>query len=218
MASSLAAACSSKSKRTQKRLRSARPQARLMRRAERARARRAACRRSRRRSARRRRPRRVGTTPRRVAARRAGSRRSARAASSSRPHSSRSQLRRRLRRRRGALDDVAAQAADLLDSSMVRPGASPSQNGIVGGAPWASSTRTSPRLDAPDPPGVGAEQEDVARHALDGAVLVDGADHGVVRARPRPGSRPSSGMAPPLRMAVMRAPRRPRSTPLMRSR
>ena len=28
------------------------------------------------------------------------------------------------------------------DSSRVRPGASPSQNGIVGGAPWASTTRT----------------------------------------------------------------------------
>ena len=30
------------------------------------------------------------------------------------------------------------------DSSRVRPGASPNQNGIVGGWPWASSTRTVP--------------------------------------------------------------------------
>jgi hypothetical protein len=31
-----------------------------------------------------------------------------------------------------------------VDSSMVRPGASPNQNGMVGGAPWASLTTTSP--------------------------------------------------------------------------
>ena len=31
------------------------------------------------------------------------------------------------------------------DSSSLRPGASPSQNGMVGGWPWASSTRTTPR-------------------------------------------------------------------------
>ena len=30
------------------------------------------------------------------------------------------------------------------DSSTVRPGASPSQNGTDGGAPWASTTRTMP--------------------------------------------------------------------------
>ena len=32
------------------------------------------------------------------------------------------------------------------DNSAVRPGASPSQNGIPGGCPWASSTRTVPEL------------------------------------------------------------------------
>ena len=31
------------------------------------------------------------------------------------------------------------------DSSLVRPGASPSQNGMLGGTPFASSTRTVPR-------------------------------------------------------------------------
>ena len=39
------------------------------------------------------------------------------------------------------------------------------------------------RLDAPDLPGVGAQQEDVAGHALDGPVLVHGADQGVVGLR-----------------------------------
>src|SRR5439155_8760858 len=33
-----------------------------------------------------------------------------------------------------------------------------------------------PGPDAPDAPGAVAEEEDVARHALDGEVLVDGAD------------------------------------------
>ena len=37
------------------------------------------------------------------------------------------------------------------------------------------------RLDPADPPRVRAEQEHVAGHRLDGPVLVDGADHGVVR-------------------------------------
>ncbi|MDT4835180.1 hypothetical protein FQZ97_688360 [compost metagenome] len=32
----------------------------------------------------------------------------------------------------------------LADSSSLRPGASPSQNGMFGGWPWASSTRTRP--------------------------------------------------------------------------
>ncbi len=37
------------------------------------------------------------------------------------------------------------------------------------------------RLDPEDPPRRGAEQEDVARHALDRPVLVDGADEDVIR-------------------------------------
>ena len=75
----------------------------------------------------------------------------------------------------------------------VRAGASPSQNGIVGGAPWASTTRTTPRLDAADAPRGAAEQEDVARHALDGEVLVDRADEGVVGLGDDAGSRRSPG-------------------------
>ena len=41
--------------------------------------------------------------------------------------------------------DVGAQTRHGGDSSSVRPGASPSQKGMVGGCPWASSTRTVPR-------------------------------------------------------------------------
>ena len=62
------------------------------------------------------------------------------------------------------------------------PGASPSQNGIVGGAPCASSTRILPDLDAADAPRAVAEQEDVARHALDREVFVDLADEDARRA------------------------------------
>ena len=40
--------------------------------------------------------------------------------------------------------DLAAQARDLLGQLGVRPGASPIQNGTLGGAPWASATRTVP--------------------------------------------------------------------------
>ena len=78
------------------------------------------------------------------------------------------------RRPRRAASDTSA------DSSAVRAGASPSQNGIVGGASPASRTRTTPELDPADLPRVRAEQEDVAGHRLDGPVLVDGADEGVV--------------------------------------
>ena len=41
--------------------------------------------------------------------------------------------------------DRLAQARHRRDSSVVRPGASPSQNGMLGGSPFASSTRTVPR-------------------------------------------------------------------------
>jgi hypothetical protein len=57
----------------------------------------------------------------------------------------------------------------------VRAGASPSQKGTVGG--HAHDTR----LDAADPPRRAPEEEHVALHALDGPVLVDGADRRVVR-------------------------------------
>ena len=56
------------------------------------------------------------------------------------------------------------------------PSPSPFQNGIDGGAPCASSTRTTPGFDAPDLPRVRAQQEDVAGHALDREVFVERAD------------------------------------------
>ena len=63
----------------------------------------------------------------------------------------------------------------------MRPGASPFQKGMLGGAPWASSTRTIPadsiRLMRQD---VRAEENDVAGHALDGEVLVQRADEGAL--------------------------------------
>ena len=63
------------------------------------------------------------------------------------------------------------------ESAALRPGASPSQNGMPGGRAARVLHPHHARLDAPDAPGGVAEQEDVAGHALDGEVLVD-------RARP----------------------------------
>ena len=41
---------------------------------------------------------------------------------------------------------MSARSRDTAtESSSLRPGASPSQNGMVGAMPWASSTRTTPR-------------------------------------------------------------------------
>ena len=64
------------------------------------------------------------------------------------------------------------------DSSRVRPGASPSQKGRLGGWPFASATRTTPGSTRSIAPGRVAELEDVAAVALDRPVLVDRADHG----------------------------------------
>ena len=63
---------------------------------------------------------------------------------------------------------------------MVRPGDSPSQNGIGGVGALGVDHPHHAGLDPADAPGVGAEQEHVAGHRLDGPVLVDGADQGVV--------------------------------------
>ncbi len=52
---------------------------------------------------------------------------------------------------------------------------------MFGGAPFASATRTVPAADLQDAPRRVAELEDVARHALDGEVLVERADERVVR-------------------------------------
>ena len=62
------------------------------------------------------------------------------------------------------------------ESSSVRAGASPSQNGMLGGWPLASSTRTLAGLDAQDAIRGVAELEDVARQAFDGEILVERAD------------------------------------------
>ena len=62
----------------------------------------------------------------------------------------------------------------------MRAGASPVQNGTVGGVVAGVAHAHDAGLDPPDLPRVRAEQEDVARHRLDGPVLVDGADEGVV--------------------------------------
>ena len=58
----------------------------------------------------------------------------------------------------------------------MRAGASPFQNGIDGGAPCASSTRTTPLSTRRMRQECRAEQEDVAGHALDGEVFVERAD------------------------------------------
>ena len=57
-----------------------------------------------------------------------------------------------------------------------RPGASPSQNGNGGRGAVGILDAHAARLDVPDAPGVGAEQEDVAGQAFDGEVLVERAD------------------------------------------
>ncbi len=67
------------------------------------------------------------------------------------------------------------------DSASVRPGASPSQNGRLGGWPLASLDPDDAALDALDAIGGVAELEHVAREALDGEILVDRADDEVFR-------------------------------------
>jgi hypothetical protein len=103
------------------------------------------------------------------------------------------------------------------ESSSVRLGASPTQKGMVGWAPSASTTRTSPWVDPADPPGVGPEEEDVAHHRLDGEVLVDRAHRGVVGIEDDPVVADLGDGAPEVR-AASRAPRRGRRMPLTRSR
>ena len=72
---------------------------------------------------------------------------------------------------------ISARRRDTAaDSSSLRPGASPSQNGMVGGAPVRVLDPHRAALDAQDAVGGVAELEDVAGHALDGEVLVDRAD------------------------------------------
>ena len=75
----------------------------------------------------------------------------------------------------------ARRSLTARDSSSLRAGASPSQNGMFGGDPLASATRTVPAGDLQHPPRRVPELEDVAGHALDGEILVDGADERLVR-------------------------------------
>ena len=112
-----------------------------------------------------------------------------RAASASRPASATSSCRAASAPSRAMRRPTCSRSRDTAcDSSSLRPGASPSQNGMFGGAPCASSTRTRPALDAQDAVARIAELEHIAGQALDREVLVDAADavalrleqHGVV--------------------------------------
>ena len=67
------------------------------------------------------------------------------------------------------------------ESSTRAAGRFAAPEGDAGAAPWASSTRTRPGFDAADAPGSGAQQEDVAGHALDGEIFIHGADRGAFR-------------------------------------
>ena len=62
----------------------------------------------------------------------------------------------------------------------MRAGASPNQNGIVGGWPLRVLDEHLAGLDAADPPRGVAELEDVAGGAVDREVLVDLADLGLL--------------------------------------
>ena len=70
---------------------------------------------------------------------------------------------------------------------------------------------------APDLPRVRAEQKDIAGHALDREVFVERADDVALGFERRRCSWRYPGIAPPLVIAAMRAPRRARSRPLTRS-
>ena len=99
------------------------------------------------------------------------------------------------------------------DSSGERPGASPSQNGMEGGGAMGIFDAHAPGLDAADAPGVRAEQENIAGEALDREILVERAD-GLAFGFGDDGVVAFSGIAPPEVMAASRAPRRPRTRPL----
>ena len=73
------------------------------------------------------------------------------------------------------------------------------------------------RFDAPNPPRIRSEQEDVAGHALDGEIFVERSDDVPVGLGDDVVVAPCPGIAPPHVIAVMRAPRRARRMPLTRS-
>ena len=74
----------------------------------------------------------------------------------------------------------AAQIGDGLGELGCSAGASPNQNGTVGGAPSASTTRTVPGSTRRMRHDGAPEKEHVACHRLDGPVLVDSADKSVL--------------------------------------
>ena len=103
------------------------------------------------------------------------------------------------------------------DSSIVRPGASPSQNGTDGGAPWASTTRTTPgstrriRHEVVPSRNTSPAMDSIAQSSFTVPTRVSSGSASTRKS-------PSSGIAPPEVSAAMRAPRRPVSRPATRSR
>ena len=125
-----------------------------------------------------------------------------------RPVSATSHVGRPTGRRRRAVDrHRARRSLTARDSSSLRAGASPSQNGMVGGAPLRVGDAHGAARDLQDPPRRVAELEDVAGGALDREVLVQRADERLVRDRARRGSRrpPESRRRRSARAAARRA-------------
>ena len=119
---------------------------------------------------------------------------------------------------RSPFREILARRSDTaVDSSHVRPGASPRQNGIVGAAPFASSTRTRPastrrmRHDVEPSMNTSPAMLSTAKSSSSVPTTVSS---GSARTR----NCALSGIAPPDVIAARRAPRRPRTTPCTRSR
>ena len=103
------------------------------------------------------------------------------------------------------------------ESSSVRAGASPRQNGIVGGAPCASSTKTLPEDTRR------IRQEVFPSNMMSPAMLSTAKSSSTVPTTAPSGCATTvysefSGMAPPLVIAAKRLPRRARTRPFTRSR
>ena len=72
---------------------------------------------------------------------------------------------------------ISSRSAEIsCDSSRVRPGASPSQNGIVGRRPVRIVDAHPSGFDAPDFPRRGPQQEHIADHALDREIFIQRSD------------------------------------------
>ena len=107
---------------------------------------------------------------------------------------------------------ISARSRDTsCESSRVRPGASPRQNGMPGAAPWASSTRRRGLFSTRR-----MRQDVVPSRKMSPAMLSTAKSSSTVPMVTPSGSATTrycavSGMAPPEVMAVRRAPRRPRT-------